>query len=147
MLCLCLAVTGGHCPEFYSVAEHSVYVSYYVPKEHALQALLHDASEAYISDIVKPAKPYIEGYKEVEDSIMRAIYTKFGLPIEEHPLVKHADTAILVDELSQIFEDPPPGMSWDLDIKRLGVDIQCLPPAQAKIMFLDRFDELMNESK
>jgi len=44
----------GHCRAFYSVAEHSIYVSTHVPKTMALQALFHDAPEAYIADISGP---------------------------------------------------------------------------------------------
>lgn len=42
---------NGLIDNFYSVAQHLVYVSYLVAPEYALEALLHDASEAYVKDL------------------------------------------------------------------------------------------------
>lgn len=64
---------GGHCLRFYSVAEHSVLLSHAVPPEHALWALLHDATEGYLVDMPRPIKAFLPGYKEAEAGIVRAV--------------------------------------------------------------------------
>lgn len=127
---------NGHCEKFYSVAEHSVYVSMICPKEHAVWGLLHDASEAYISDIVKPAKPYIAGYKEAEKRIMDAVCDRFGLPRDDPACVKYADCAILADEANQIMGPHP--TPWVLPADPSGTKIIGYTPFDAKNVFLDR---------
>jgi flavin-dependent thymidylate synthase len=64
---------AGHCEQFYSVAQHSVYVSGMVPPEHALCALMHDATEAYLVDIPRPLKRMLAGYTVLEDRLWRVI--------------------------------------------------------------------------
>lgn len=70
---------GGHSSRHYSVAEHSLLVAEMVPDDMKLAALLHDASEAYISDIVSPVKRMLPDYRKLENQIELAIDEKFGL--------------------------------------------------------------------
>lgn len=69
---------SGQCRSFYSVAEHSIRVCGLVPDEHKLAALLHDASEAYLGDVIAPIKQMLPAYKKLEDELMAVIANKFG---------------------------------------------------------------------
>jgi uncharacterized protein len=87
----------GHCICHYSVAEHSLLVASLVPEEHQLQALLHDASEAYLTDVARPVKhsPEYTFYRKVEKHVQSLIYEYFNCDPEEAPELKKADDAAL----------------------------------------------------
>jgi len=79
---------AGQTPEMFSIAQHCNWVcnEYCLrfPNESdgmKLMALLHDASEAYTGDIVKPLKMYLPNFVSLENSIMQAIALRFKLPI------------------------------------------------------------------
>ena len=77
--------TGKH-P--YSVAQHSMLVEELfnieypsLDKKWNLAALLHDAPEYVIGDLITPFKYALNNsYRYVEDNLMKAIYLRFGLP-------------------------------------------------------------------
>ena len=75
---------NGHCSPFYSVAEHSVRVSWLLEqqgKRQALWGLMHDAGEAYLPDLGGPIKkhfhvhdgPNIESFDDAEDRLLATI--------------------------------------------------------------------------
>ena len=82
---LCRA--NGHFKHFYSVGQHCINCA----KEAAargysirlqLACLLHDGSEAYLSDVTRPVKAEIPKYLEIEEPLQDAIWLKFlGTPL------------------------------------------------------------------
>lgn len=105
---------GGHTSRFYSVAQHSVLMSRHLPLagDLALQALLHDAPEAYLVDIPRPIKDMLPDYKIIEDKIWRVIARRFQLPEELSPSIKRADDRMLVTEASQLLDENVNGAWW-----------------------------------
>ena len=89
----------GATTEFYSVAQHSCLVAAIVPSHLRLQALLHDAAEAYLGDLIYPVKRTIGApYVDLEDRFEVAIAQRFGLPCLMTPEIKHADRVALATE-------------------------------------------------
>lgn len=129
----------GHVRSFYSVAEHSVRVSWACDPEDALWGLLHDASEAYLCDIARPVKhqPAMVAYRQAEADVQLAIAAYFGLDPVEPPSVKIADSAVLGAELRDLME----GADWT-EFHALPGVIVPWSPAEAKAAFLARFAEL-----
>jgi hypothetical protein len=131
---------GGHCLRFYSVAEHSVLIARAAAPEHKLWALLHDAPEAYIVDIVRPLKPFLIGYREAEQRLMRAICVRFNLHLELPADVKALDRSILADERIQAMAEPP--RPWDGEVAPLGIELQFWSPERARSEFISTFEIL-----
>ena len=129
---------GGHCKRFYSVAEHSVLLAYNVRRENRLWALMHDASEAYLVDVPRPIKPFLQGYREMEDGIMQAVRKRFRLPGRMPDEVKEMDLRILTDERQQNMNPAP--AAWSTDRESLGVMLHYWTPEQAKFEFLRAFN-------
>ena len=98
---------GGQIRWFYSVAQHSINCAVEAKamgysSRVILACLFHDGSEAYIADIIRPVKPYLTNYLDIEKSIMDAIWIKIGinsLSESEIELVKEMDDKILYNEL------------------------------------------------
>lgn len=91
---------NGQLRTWYSVAEHCIHVAELVPKEYKLQALLHDATEAYICDIPTPLKRVLgRAYSDVEDRLAAVIGRKFGVELVDlSAVVRQADRIMVVSE-------------------------------------------------
>lgn len=134
---------GGHTSRFYSVAEHCVVMSRVIP---TLECLLHDASEAYLGDMVRPLKMNNEMYRDVEADVEVMIARKFSLPVRLDATIKQVDMRMLVTERNQLMGKSP--LPYDVDevgYQPFPFTLECLPPPLAKQQFLQRYKELMSE--
>jgi uncharacterized protein len=129
----------GHTREFYSVAQHSVLVSEVCPFEHALHGLLHDGSEAYISDLARPVKysDLMTPYRNAEKHLQRIVYEAFYLDPEEPASVKRADDRLVVTERRDLLGEPIE--PWITTAAPLPDRIIAWSPKTAKRIFLDRY--------
>jgi hypothetical protein len=95
---------AGHTSEPISVAQHSVWVSYLVEGTgYEMQALFHDASEAYLGDVTKWLKgsPAMSAYRAAEERITTTILSVLGQPTELADCVKEADKLMVCWEAEQ----------------------------------------------
>lgn len=101
---------GGQLSHFFSVGQHSINCALeaqgrnYSPRV-ILACLLHDASEAYISDVVRPVKRYLPEYFTIENQIQQAVFSFSGinqLDETEYKQVFGIDDEILVWELREM---------------------------------------------
>lgn len=102
----------GHCKNFISVAEHSYWASTLVDPKYAMEALMHDASEAYLTDVAAPIKPYLTNYYEIEAKIMKALSVQFNFQYPLPKKVKQIDTLLLSEEAYQVV--PSQGKQWKM---------------------------------
>lgn len=139
----------GHTSEFYSVAQHSVAVSHLVPKQYALQGLLHDASEAYLGDVSSPLKALLSDYKVLERNVMAAITLRYGLPLDLHESVKKADLVMLATEKRDLMFYDEGTDFWPClyDVEPSNTPIYSQDTASAEAAFLARFRELTGQAK
>lgn len=85
----------------YTVAQHSMHMAAYALEHYGIAvaryALMHDAAEAYLGDIVSPLKSHLKDYESIEEKLMQRICNKYDLVKVE--VVKSIDRAILLDEV------------------------------------------------
>ena len=134
---------SGQCRTFYSVAQHSVLASLIVPLEYALEALLHDATEAFIKDLPSPLKGMLPEYRRIERILDRTIRRKFDLPDTMSAPVREADRVLLSTEKRDLMpHDPRPWVLLD-GTQPLPSPIVPWSSGVAMERFLYRFDELI----
>ena len=137
---------GGAGREFYSTAEHSVLLAWWLREngydaKTQLAALLHDAPEA-LSGMGDQQRPMKTDYcRHVEDRIWReAIALKFNLPAEIPPIVHEIDGRIIADEMQQNCHECDPRHDTPL-----GVILHCWHWQTAEAVFMFEFNRLMQE--
>ena len=146
-------------PEIFSVAQHALLVEALFsaaaprpPAQEGLAALLHDAPEYVIGDLISPFKSAVGGdYRQIETRLMRAIHIRFGLPPDLAPelakRIKAADrlsafmeattlAGFAEGEARKLFGDPA------LSTRRFASLLEPMRPVDAEARFLARFAEL-----
>lgn len=133
----------GNQGKFYSVAQHCVLMSRMVSKENALWALLHDAAEAYIGDMIYPLKCLLPEYRQIEKYVFDIIKVAFNLPGEEPEEVKLWDRMILHEEAKVVLGIDPVAEDWELPLRAAVMpEIKLWHKGLAKKLFLKRYTEL-----
>ncbi len=150
--------THGDFP--YSVAEHSLLVEELyrrvapeAPVKWCLAALLHDAPEFVIGDMISPVKAAVgPGYAELDDRLTAAIHLRFGLPSALPKAVKakikKADRISAWLEATQIagFGKPEADRLFGQPDSSLIKDLSIVlrPPVEVRTDFIARHQTLMN---
>lgn len=147
----------GHVRKFYSVAEHGVLVASILDfegqHEYAFEGLMHDAHEAYVSDIASPWKVLIPDYRAIEERLEGAMREWAHLPSKISRQVKRADWLALFIEAEQLLRpgitaewlEPESGMkdyAKELRSRSARFLIQGLPPEQARQEWLNHYYRL-----
>ena len=141
---------NGHCRVFYSVAEHSIHLAGQMPDPLALLGLMHDAGEAYVSDIVRPIKPYLaihsgperNSFKRIEKDILRVIAYRFDLPWPVPAAIEAADLRMLATERLRLFDDRMPAWEDIAGVEPYPIGLPCWEPEDVAWRFHKRFAEL-----
>ena len=131
---------NGQTKSFYSVAQHSLMVMALVPPSLHRQALLHDAAEAYLGDMVKPLKQLFPEFSVIEARVMEIIGQRFAVDLMKlDPAIKRADLIALATEKRDLMPYSTEAWSYLEDIAPLPDIIQPLDPQAAKEAFLAAF--------
>jgi len=144
----------------YSVAEHSLLVEQIyshmnpsAPAKWQLAALLHDAPEYVIGDMISPVKQAVgPGYSALDDRLTAAIHIRFGLPAQIPTIIKKeikkADKISAWLEATQIagFSKTEADKLFGVPNHSLikGFSIKLREPMQARNDFTKRHDILLN---
>ncbi|SHG67276.1 phosphohydrolase [Massilia sp. CF038] len=133
---------NGQTQAFYSVAQHSLVVASLVPADLRLAALLHDAAEAYLGDMVKPLKVLLPEFAALEDKVSAIIATTFGIDFANYQPIKRADLIALATEKRDLMPHSSERWAYLDGITALPARIVPMAPGAAKQAFLQEFIRL-----
>ncbi len=116
---------NGHVKSFWSVGQHCIACAReayarHLPGRIVLACLLHDAGECYLSDVPRPFKQTLAGYREAEERLLSVIYEKFlgsDLTEQEAHIVREIDDALLWYDLEILLGEKQTGKKPEIHIE------------------------------
>lgn len=143
---------NGHVSQFQSVAEHSVVVSILMEEftgGDPMEGLLHDALEAYLTDVPAPIKKLLPDWKKLDKQLEVALREQFNLPATKSQGCQEADWLSLFIEAYYLLPSQGTGFADPHDLRPKALDLidkgwRCLnlTPEEAKSAFLQRYHAL-----
>lgn len=134
---------NGHTKAFYSVAQHCNIVADLVPEQFQLEALLHDATEAYVGDLVGPLKQALPEYRQVEHHIWHAICHRFDVDPVLPPCIHDADLIALATEKRDLMPEHPDAWPCLAGTQPAAFRITPLSPDDASQLYFNRLMALL----
>ena len=138
---------NGQTSKFYSVAQHSVLVASILPRELRLAGLLHDASEAYLGDVVQPLKELLPDYQAIEAKFCEVLGMRFGVNLQHNDAIRHADLVVLATERRDLMPMDMADWSSIAGITPMSRTIKPMTPEAASAQFMEMFFTLTNQKK
>lgn len=137
---------NGHVKHFYSVAQHCINCAKLAKARNLsvklqFACLLHDASEAYMSDVIRPLKKDLPYYVEIEDQLLEVIFEKYGIKeYVNHKSVKAIDDALCHYDLKHL-------LNLDIEVEELEYipDISFKNPMDVEKEYIEVFEQLKRE--
>lgn len=139
---------NGHVKQFFSVGQHCIMCAREAmargySKRVVLGCLLHDASEAYMSDVPRPFKEMLPEYVKLEEKLIDLIYMRFigsTLSEEELRLVSKVDDAVLYYDMLELF-----GVPWgEKSALEVEPDYTIQPFEEVEQTYLKLFEEIIS---
>ena len=136
---------NGHVQTFFSVGQHCIWCAKEAQargynRRVVLACLLHDASEAYMSDVPRPFKRDLPEYVAAEERLLRKIYEKFlgsDLTAEEAALVKVVDDDVLYYDLKELLHET---MAREVPPMKIVPDYTVVPFSQVEEEYLRLYE-------
>ncbi|MNJ96676.1 hypothetical protein D3C87_144050 [compost metagenome] len=138
---------NGHTRFFYSVGQHSCLGAQVAPtKDLALDMLFHDATEAYVGDLVSPVKALLPDFELIESRIHWAIAQKFNLEYPMPKVIKQIDRRLLATEVRDLITKDL--KSWNIgDDEPYDFPIIPWPPEVTEARFLEIARDLLGSRR
>jgi uncharacterized protein len=136
---------GGQTSRFYSVAQHSLLVAALAPEDLKREALMHDASEAYLGDVILPVKRLIsEAYSPIEQQFTWVINQKFGIDFPASKAIKEFDLLALELEYEALVQGDATRLVATMQRKDMIIagSEAFYQPVVAQMAFLKEFNNL-----